>query len=46
MVNSETNVELFDIPPQNITMHLKSVFLEGELDEISTCKDFLHVQKG
>ncbi len=37
--------ELFDTTPQNITMHLKSVFLEGELDEISTCKDFLHVRQ-
>ena len=37
--------ELFDTTPQNITMHLKSVFSEGELDESSTCKDFLQVRK-
>ncbi|HMS68163.1 MAG TPA: hypothetical protein PKD18_08490 [Saprospiraceae bacterium] len=37
--------ELFDTTPQNITMHLKSVFLDGELDERSTCKDFLQVRK-
>jgi len=37
--------ELFDTTPQNITMHLKSVFSEGELDEISTCKDFLQVRQ-
>jgi len=37
--------ELFDTTPQNITMHLKSVFTEGELDEISTCKDFLQVRQ-
>jgi len=37
--------ELFDTTSQNITMHLKSVFLEGELDEISTCKDFLQVRQ-
>lgn len=37
--------ELFDTTPQNITMHLKSVFSEGELNEISTCKDFLQVRQ-
>lgn len=37
--------ELFETSPQNITMHLKSIFKEEELDESSTCKDFLHVRK-
>jgi len=37
--------ELFQTTPQNITIHLKNIFDEGELDENSTCKDFLHVQK-
>lgn len=37
--------ELFQTTPQNITIHLKNIFDEGELDEISTCKDFLQVQK-
>lgn len=37
--------ELFQTTPQNITIHLKNIFEEGELDEISTCKDFLQVQK-
>ncbi len=36
--------ELFQVQPQNITMHLKNVFSEGELDEAATCKDFLQVQ--
>jgi prophage maintenance system killer protein len=36
--------DLFDTTPQNVTMHLKSVFEEGELDESSTCKDFLQVR--
>lgn len=36
--------ELFNVQPQNITMHLKNVFAEGELKEQATCKDFLHVQ--
>ena len=36
---------LFDTTPQNITMHLKSVYQENELNEKATCKDFLQVQK-
>ncbi len=36
--------ELFDTTPQNITQHLKSIFADGEVDEKSTCKDFLQVQ--
>lgn len=37
--------ELFQTSSQNITIHLKNIFEEGELDESSTCKDFLQVQK-
>ena len=37
--------ELYDTTTQNITMHLKAVFSEGELREISTCKEFLQVQQ-
>lgn len=36
--------ELFQVKPQNITMHLKNVFAEGELQATATCKDFLQVQ--
>ena len=36
--------ELFQKTPQNITMHIRNAYNEGELDEISTCKDFLQVQ--
>ena len=36
--------ELFQTTPQNITIHLKNIFEEGELDETLTCKDFLQVQ--
>ncbi|MGD9660846.1 MAG: hypothetical protein AB7U63_06190 [Porticoccaceae bacterium] len=36
--------ELFQVKPQNITMHLKNVFDDGELQEATTCKDFLQVQ--
>lgn len=37
--------ELFQTTPQNITIHLKNIFEEGELQEDTTCKDFLQVQK-
>lgn len=36
--------ELFQTTPQNITLHLKNIYEEQELDEASTCKDFLQVQ--
>ena len=36
--------ELFQTTPQNITIHLKNIFDEGELEEAATCKDFLQVQ--
>lgn len=37
--------ELFDTTPQNITQHLKNIYVEGEVDRKSTCKDFLQVQQ-
>ncbi len=37
--------ELFQVRPQNITIHLKNIYKEGELDEKATCKNFLQVQK-
>lgn len=36
--------ELFQVKPQNITIHLKNIHAEGELAETATCKDFLHIQ--
>ena len=36
--------ELFQKTPQNITMHIRNAFNEGELDEAATCKEFLQVQ--
>jgi hypothetical protein len=35
--------ELFDKVPQNITIHIKNIYKEGELDKISTCKEYLQV---
>ena len=35
---------LFDTTTQNITLHLKNIYLEGELEEEATCKEYLQVQ--
>lgn len=37
--------ELFATTPQNITQHLKAIYAEGELDEATTCKDYLQVRQ-
>ena len=37
--------ELFGTTPQNITMHLKNIYATGEVDQSSTCKDFLQVHR-
>ena len=36
--------ELFQTTPQNVTLHLKAIFAEGELSEGATCKDYLQVR--
>jgi hypothetical protein len=36
--------ELFQTTPQNVTLHLKAVYAEGELTEQATCKDYLQVR--
>ncbi len=37
--------QIFEVTPQNITIHLKQIFSDGELVEKSTCKGSLQVQK-
>ena len=37
--------ELYQTTPQNITLHLKAIYAEGELGEQATCKECLQVQK-
>jgi hypothetical protein len=37
--------DLFQTTKQNISLHLINIYKEGELDENSTVKDFLTVQK-
>ena len=36
--------ELFQTTPQNVTLHVKAIFAEGELSEAATCKDYLQVR--
>lgn len=36
--------ELFQVQPQNITIHLRNMYSSGELEKEATCKDFLQVQ--
>ncbi len=37
--------ELYQVTPQNITLHLKALYAEGELDEAATCKEYLQVRR-
>ena len=36
--------KLFETTPQNITMHIKNIYDDEELEHNSTCKDFLQVR--
>jgi hypothetical protein len=36
--------DLFQTTPQNVTLHLKAIFAEGELSEAATCKEYLQVR--
>ena len=37
--------ELFQTTTQNITLHTKSVYDDGELNESATCKEYLQVRQ-
>ena len=37
--------QLFQTTPQNVTMHIQTIYEEGELAETATCKEFLQVRK-
>ena len=37
--------DLYQTSPQNITLHIKNIYEEGELEENSTCKNYLQVQQ-
>ena len=36
---------IFNVTPQNITIHLRNIYKDRELDEGATCKESLQVQK-
>ena len=36
--------ELFQATPQNVTIHIKSIYEDGELEADATCKDCLQVR--
>jgi hypothetical protein len=37
--------DLFQTTPQNITLHIKNVYGEGELPREATCKEYLQVRR-
>ena len=37
--------ELYQTSSQNITLHIKNIYKDGELQENATCKNYLQVQK-
>jgi hypothetical protein len=37
--------QLFETTPQNVTLHLKTLYEDGELVEAATCKDYLQVRR-
>jgi len=37
--------ELYETSPQNITLHLKALYKDEEIDEGATCKDYLQVRQ-
>jgi len=44
-LNQQAMAELFDCTPDNISLHLKNIYAEGELDELATTEDFSVVQQ-
>ncbi len=37
--------ELYQTTPQNITIHIRSIYREGELSDAATCKEYLQVRR-
>ncbi len=37
--------ELFQTTPQNITLHIRNIYGDGEQSEQSTCKEYLQVRR-
>ena len=43
-MTQKTIAELYQTTPQNITLHIKNIYQDRELEESSTCKKYLQVQ--
>lgn len=43
-MTQRTMAELYQTTTQNITLHIKNIYKDGELEEETTCKDYLQVQ--
>lgn len=43
-MTQRTIAELYQTSTQNITLHIKNIYEDGELDLEATCKDYLQVQ--
>ena len=43
-MTQKTIAELYQTTPQNITLHIKNIYQDGELEEISTCKKYSQLQ--
>src|ERR1700761_9182683 len=41
-VSQKTLSEIFGTSRENVTIHLKNIFIDKELDENSVCKEILH----
>lgn len=44
-LSQQQMADLYDTTKQNISLHIKNIFDEEELDENSTVKEFLKVQQ-
>lgn len=43
-LSQQQMAELYQTSRPNIVQHIRNIYEDGELDEKSTCKNFLHVQ--
>lgn len=43
-VSQAAIAQMHNTTPQNITMHIRNIYEDGELDEESACKEFLQVK--
>lgn len=44
MDDTKSISQLYQTSPQNVTLHIKNIYADGELYEEATCKDYLQVQ--